>query len=118
MSTNNSEYTKISSIAKHIMEIFFEFGITTVDLKVRSDEETSAILATGDYVDSVSEEYLQELNQAFEIKRSMESEDYYENLLDVEYSDNDKRIIGSMIDYGSAEIVDSQLKILVVRHVQ
>lgn len=117
MSTNNTEHTKISSIAKHIMEIYFEFGITTVDLKVRSDEETSAILATGEYSDNISTEYLQELNEAFEIKRSIESDDYYENLLDVEYSDNDKRIIGSMIDYGIAEIVDNQFKILVVRHI-
>lgn len=113
-----TEQTKISSIAKHLMEMYFNCGITTVNLEVRCDETTSAIMANGTCPHAISMDYINELNQAFEIKRSIESEDYYETLLDVEYSDNDKRIIGSMIDYGKAEIEDNELKIIVVRHIQ
>ncbi len=117
MNTKQQEQSKITSIARHLMDIYFELGMTTINVTVRSDEESSAILVSSEYNDVIPQSYIDHLNEAFEIKRSLESEDYYENLLDVENSDNDKHIIGSMIDYGKAEIIDKQFQILVVRNV-
>ncbi|MBG9982996.1 hypothetical protein HZY86_07865 [Aerococcaceae bacterium DSM 111020] len=116
MNPIHQEQSKITSIARHLMDIYFELGMTTVNVTVRSDNESSAVLASSDYVVPISQSYINQLNEAFEIKRSLESEDYYENLLDVENSDNDKRIIGSMIDYGKAEVIDDKFQILVVRN--
>ena len=108
------ESQKTSNIVRTLCQFFLLRGGDELHILVQPNDEYSLIDISGKV--NVSEQEIQEIEQAFNQAKTSEMEYYYDALISTDLQDNELNLLGQMTDDHSVTFSDSKLNIIVKRY--
>lgn len=108
------EVKKLTLIANELTTLMLLNGAEEVDVKIKRNGNTAEITLIHRNCD-YSEDFMDKLQYSLSTQRQCEVEGYYWQLCGDDDSGDELFLVGAMVDEATAEIIDGDLKIHLVR---
>lgn len=112
----NNETKKINLIVDEITSLLMGKGAIEISVRIKTGDENTVIKIT-EYDSQLDDEFVEKMQENFDIPRQYEVEDYYWQLASDNEMNEDMYLIGTMVDSGTIKKAeDGNLYIEVLRN--